>query len=395
MEADRELRRRIGLGLVVLALAAVVGYIVWRFVAVVVFAVFLYYAVRPIYRSLKRFGLPRRMRAGLALVLFGVPFLVLVGYTLSIVVLEAQGAIEAYDLQDQLIAGAIEELGTAGIDLNELQEALAGAGAQASLGVVLVSLGGAVSAVSSALIQLLVLVVLTYYMLIDGPRLVAWVVETFDESGVLGRYVRAVDPELSLTLFGNIVNVFVTAIVGVTTFYAYNVFAPAPIEVPFPALVGALAGIGSLIPVVGIKLVYVPVTLLLAGNAWLSGDLALLVPVGILFAVSAVVIDFIPDFFIRALVSGDQTHTGLLMISYIVGPVVFGFYGLFLVPILLVLASNAATILLPYVLGSQTGTGRQSRLEEYHGDGEREARAGAPVDPPAEGHEPVISGEDS
>ncbi len=384
---DRELRRRIGLGLVVLAIAAVVGYIVWRFVAAVVFAVFLYYAVRPIYRSLERFGLPRRVRAGLALVLFGVPFLLLVGYTVAIVALEIQGVVETYDLQTQLVEGAIEEFGVAGIDLNELQESLAGAGAQASLGVVLVSLGGAVSAVGSALVQMLVIVVVTYYMLIDGPRLVAWIVATFDESGALRRYARAVDPELSLTLFGNIVNVFVTAIVGVSTFYAYNFFVPPTVEVPFPALVGALAGLGSLIPVVGIKLVYVPVTLGLAATAVLSGDLALLVPVGILFGVSAVVIDFIPDFFIRALVSGDRTHTGLLMVSYIVGPVVFGFYGLFLVPIMLVLASNAATILLPYVLGSTPG--RQSRLEEY--------REGTPEDeraPPPADREPAVPADD-
>lgn len=392
MKADRELRRRLGLGLVLLALAVVVGYVVWRFIAVVVFAVFLYYAVRPIYRTLERFGLPRRTRAGLALVLFGIPFLVLLSYTLAIVVLEVQDAIVAYDLQDQVLEGTLEEIDVAGIDLTELQEALAGAGAQASLGVVLVSLGSAVSVVGSAFVQLLILVVLTYYMLIDGPRLVSWILETFDETGVLERYVEGVDPELSLTLFGNIVNVFATAIVGVSTFYAYNVFVPPEVQVPFPALVGALAGVGSLIPVIGIKLVYVPVTLVLAVTAWLSGGFVLLVPVGILFAVSAVVIDFIPDFFIRALVSGDQTHTGLLMISYIVGPVVFGFYGLFLAPILLVLTTNAVAVLLPYVLGRDSGVGRQSRIEEYREDVEHESGMATP---PAEDQEPVVPADDS
>ena len=370
MEPNRALGRRVGIGLVVLALFLLVAYVAVRFIAVLVFAVFLYYAVRPIYRSLERFSLPRRVRAMLAIVLFGIPFVVLLTYTIAIVVLETQAFIEAYDVQDQVISQLLEEADVAALDLEELQETITEAATQASLGVVLVSLTGAANLLSSAIVQLLILVVLTYYMLIDGPRFVSWILETFDESGVLGEYVRATDPELSMTLFGNIVNVFVTAIVGVATFYTYNVFAPPAVHVPFPALIGALAGIGSLIPVVGIKLVYVPVTVGLAVNAWLVGDLSLLVPVAVLFAVSAVLVDFIPDFFIRAHISGDQTHTGMLLVAYIVGPVVFGFYGLFLVPIVLILVINAAAILLPYVLSGERPDSRQSRLREFTDEAE-------------------------
>ncbi len=370
MEYDRPFARRFVIGLVVLALFALVAYVAVRFIAVIVFAVFLYYAVRPIHRFLERFGLPRRLRAGLALLLFGVPFIILVAYTIAIIALETQTFLEAYDVQGQVIDQALEEAGIA--DFEELQEILSGAVSQASLGVLGVSLLGTISLLSSAFVQLLILVVLTYYMLVDGPRFVSWLLETFDESGVMGQYVRAVDPELSMTLFGNIVNVFVTAIVGIATFYTYNLFAPVPVQVPFPALIGALAGVGSLIPVVGIKLVYLPVTAILAVNAWLTGDLSLLVPVGVLLVVSAVLVDFIPDFFIRAHISGDQTHTGMLLVSYIVGPVVFGFYGLFLLPILLILVINAAYVLLPYVL-SGNRSGRQSRLPEY-ADGEHNSR---------------------
>ncbi|WP_255192049.1 AI-2E family transporter [Natronobeatus ordinarius] len=385
MELDRTFARRVGIGLVVLALFLLAAYVAVRFIAVLVFAVFLYYAVRPIYRFLERFGLPRRVRAILALVLFGVPFVVLLAYTLAIVALETQAFVEAYDVQDQVIEQTLEEVDVTGVDLEELQQVATGAAAQASLGVVLVSLAGAVDLLGSAFVQFLILVILTYYMLIDGPRFVSWLLETFDESGVLTAFVRATDPELSMTLFGNIVNVFVTAIVGVATFYTYNLFAPAAVQVPFPALIGALAGIGSLIPVVGIKLVYVPVTVVLAANAWLAGDLSLLVPVAVLFAVSAVVVDFIPDFFIRAHISGKQTHTGMLLVAYIVGPVVFGFYGLFLVPILLILVINATYVLLPYVLSGDPPDSRQSRLQEYADEHE------ASTEPAVTEQEPVVT----
>ncbi|SFS42608.1 AI-2E family transporter [Halostagnicola kamekurae] len=363
MEFDRPFARRAGVGVLVLALFAVVAYVAVRFIAVVVFSVFLYYAVRPIFRSLERFALPRRLRAGLALVLFGVPLVLLVGYTIAIVALEAQSILEVYDVHGPAFVETLERVGVG--DFEELQSILSGAISQSSLSVIGVSVLGALGVLSSAFVQLLILVVLTYYMLVDGSRFVSWLLERFDDSGVMGEYVRAVDPELSMTLFGNIVNVFVTAIVGVATFYAYNFFAPAAVAVPFPELLGALAGVGSLIPVVGIKLVYLPVTAVLAANAWISGDLSLLVPVGILLVVSAVVVDFIPDFFIRAHISGDQTHTGMLLVSYVVGPVVFGFYGLFLLPIVLILVINATYVLVPYALsGEEPGT-RQARLREY------------------------------
>ncbi|USZ72355.1 AI-2E family transporter [Natronosalvus halobius] len=375
MERDRVLGRRIAVGSIVAALFLVVAYVALSFLGVLVFAVFLYYAVRPIYRTLDRFNVPRRPRAILALVLFGVPFLVLITYTVAVIVIETQALLAAYNVQDQFLEQVVTEIDVTGLDLDEIRGIVTDLSSQASLGVVVLSLAGTVSVVSGAVVQLIIVVTLVYYMLVDGPRFVSWVLDTYDESGVMRAYARAVDPELSMTLFGNIVNVFVTAIVGVVTFYTYNFFAPAPVDVPFPALIGALTGIGSLIPVVGIKLVYVPVIVLLAGNAWATGDLSLLVPVGALAAVSAVVVDFIPDFFIRAHISGKQTHTGMLLVSYIVGPLVFGFYGLFLAPILLILVINAVYILLPYVLTGQPTGVRQARLTEYRSGRFEDSRA--------------------
>lgn len=379
MDHGRELLGRVLAGLVVGALFLVVAYVATQFVAVVVFGIFLYYAVRPIHRFLERFGLPRRLRAMLALVLFGVPFVVLVTYTVAIVIFEAQTFFAGTEFQAQTVDVILEQLDLGELEFDELRQGIAGVATQASLSLMLVSLASVIGTVSSAVVQLLVLVTVTYYMLVDGPRFVSWLLDRYDGSGVGRAYVRAVDPELSATMFGNIVNVFVTAIVAIATFYTYNALVPSPVEVPFPALVGALAGVGSLIPVVGIKLVYVPVTILLATNAWLSGDLSLLVPVAVLFAVSAVIVDFIPDFFIRAHVSGDETHTGMLLVSYIVGPIVFGFYGLFLAPILLILVINAVYVLLPYALSGDAPGVRQSRLHEFE-----DGRGGPSADERAE-----------
>jgi hypothetical protein len=81
-------------------------------------------------------------------------------------------------------------------------------------------------------------------------------------------------------------------------------------------------------------------------------------------AVAVVVVDTIPDFLIRPYVSGNRTHVGLLMFAYILGPIAFGFYGIFLGPILLVLFAQFFRTVAPYVLSGET-TGRQTTFETF------------------------------
>lgn len=344
---EPEYRRRLIVGVAMLALFLLVAYAVLAFIAVLVLTIFLYYAVRPIFKFLRRFGLRQRVRAALSLVLFGIPFLVLIAYTVAILAIELQNFLREFDAAPEQITS---ELNIAGLDLEALEQLISQQGSEIDPGLIVDTALGAVGFAGALFVQLLLIVLGTYYLLVDGPRLREYLLSQYDKSGIGATYLREVDHELSLALFGNIVNVFITAIVGITTFYAFNILTPAAANIPFPAVLGALAGIGSLIPVIGIKLVYVPLCGGLAINAWLTGQPELLLPIAILFVVSGVFVDFIPDLVIRAQVSSDNTHTGLLLIAYVVGPAVFGFYGLFLAPIVLVCATNAVTVLLPYVL---------------------------------------------
>lgn len=374
MEFDRDFARRLGIGAGVVALLAVVGYVVLSFVASIVFAVFLYYAVRPIFRSLARFGLGRRVRAGLSLVLFGIPFLVLIAYTVAIIALEIRDFLESQGLLGSAVDRVTAELNIAQLDLEELETLVSDTESVPDADVVLETLLNASSAVGSALLQTFIILGVVYYLLVDGGKLVGWFLDAFDDAEVFRTYFGVVDSELSQTLFGNILNIFVTGIIAVLTFIAYNLLVAPVIEVPYPALAGALVGVGTLIPVVGIKLVYVPIILGIATRAVIDGEPGLLLPVAALFVVSAVVLDFIPDIFARARFSGDRTHNGLLMLAYIMGPALFGFYGLFLAPILLIATVEAIRILLPYVLSGDTSAPAQSRLSEYRDSAKTRSR---------------------
>jgi predicted PurR-regulated permease PerM len=132
----------------------------------------------------------------------------------------------------------------------------------------------------------------------------------------------------------------------------YNVFVPSPAEVPYPALAGGLTGIASLIPVVGMKIVYFPLTILSAVPILLGGNPSNLTYIAGLLVIAIVVIDTIPDIVLRPLLSGDETHVGLLMLAYTLGPVVLGFYGLFFAPILLVIGLTFANTALPRLLNT-------------------------------------------
>ena len=389
MEYSSGLRRRILFGIGGLGLVAAVVFVLIQFQATLIFAIFLYYASRPIYRKLKSLSLPSRLQghrvpyrrqvlAMVTIAIFLLPFLFLLTYTLVLVVPEIQrlaggdGPGVAYLSALQSAQGSGLPGPLVGLEISDIlvlspEEVVAilnDPAVQTWVEQIVATLTGSVGFIANAALHGFILLAGTYYMLTDGSRLVDWFLDNFDESGVVGSYVVAVDDELSSILFGNILNAFVTGIIGILVFSGYNLVAPGAVNVPFAPLVGALTGAGSLIPVVGMKIVYLPVGAILAIAAVTSGQASAFGFVILFLVLAFVVVDTIPDFLIRPYVSGNRTHVGLLMFAYILGPIAFGFYGIFLGPILLVLLAEFFRTIASYVL-----TGRQpheqSSLSDY------------------------------
>jgi predicted PurR-regulated permease PerM len=196
------------------------------------------------------------------------------------------------------------------------------------------------------------MIALAFYLLRDDRQLADWVVSTADdERGVVAAFGTAVDRDLNAIFFGNILNAVLTGTIGVIAYTLLNVFAPASqVAVPAAGLVGLLAGVASIIPVVGMKLVYVPVALYMAAVTLLV-DPQLLWFVVAFAAISFVVVDTIPDLVLRPYVSGRSLHVGSVMIAYTFGPLLFGWYGIFLMPMLLVLVFHFGRIVLPELIG--------------------------------------------
>ncbi|SDR17476.1 Predicted PurR-regulated permease PerM [Natronobacterium texcoconense] len=334
--------------------AAVTAYVAYRFVAALTVAIFLYYSTRRFYHFLERFKLPDRVRAVLVLSLLALPLLGLLSYTVLLLAVELQNFVETYQVTDSVPEDAewIEALDNPPeLTLQGLFAAYESGTFDPLIDYAVDHTGFLADLVAGFLLNLLITVVVTYYLLIDGSNVHEWLLR-FDDDAIVREYLEAVDEELEAVLFGNLLNVILISVVAVVTFMGYNVAAPSAVEIPYPALAGALTGIASLIPVVGMKIVYVPVAIAAAVPVAMNGDLGMLAYVAGFLLLAVVVVDTIPDLVVRPYLSGKRTHVGLLMLAYIFGPVVFGFHGLFLAPIILVVGLTFADTALPRLLGA-------------------------------------------
>ena len=339
-------------------LAAAFLFVVYTFVGTFVFGLFLYYATRPIYRRLRKHIAPPSLAAAVSMFALALPALALMLYALLVVAKEVtklarttQFDLGAYTTLDLQILNQVADPAT--LYQSGLREYVTFDSADA----VFTQVGTAADTfafVGVGLVHLFVMVAIGFYLLRDDHRISRWVSKRFaDDEGVLDAYFAAVDTDLNSIFFGNILNAVLTGTIGVIAYTVLNVFAPPELRIPAAALVGLLAGVASLIPVVGMKLVYVPV----AGYMGVQ-SLAFAGPKSVWFVaafvlVSFVLVDTIPDLVLRPYVSGRSLHVGSVMLAYTFGPLLFGWYGIFLLPMLLVFGVNFARIVLPELVAGR------------------------------------------
>ena len=347
-------RARVYWWLFTVALAAVVAVVLLGFVGALVLGLFVYYATRPIFARIASRMPSRTLAAGLALTLIALPVIVLIVYTVAAGVSELRAlvgnGITAYEgiLQPYL---DLSEL-TTGPDglftlLSEGSLGFDSLGDPDTIRRVLTVIGGYAQAFVFALLQAFVALIVAFYLLRDDHRLAGWFRAAMSgPDSTVGAYLGAVDRDLQTIYFGNILNAFVVAIVSALSFNALNLVAPTGLAIPAPTLLGLLTGAASLVPVVGMKLVYIPVGVYLVGVALVNDTSLVWFPVAFLL-LTLIVVDGLTEVILRPYISGRDLHVGLVLFAYILGPVVFGWYGLFLGPLLLVLAVHLARIVLP------------------------------------------------
>jgi len=162
-------------------------------------------------------------------------------------------------------------------------------------------------------------------------------------------YALAVDDDLESVFYGNLLFVLVMAVVATAAYATTNALAPPGLRVPLVLPLGFLTGVASLLPIVVGKVVYLPVVAYLGLTAMEAGGRGLPF-VGAALVGYVLVLDILPQTFVQPYVTGQHLDTLVLLFAYILGPLFFGWYGLFLMPIVFVLLIEAVRIALPELL---------------------------------------------
>jgi predicted PurR-regulated permease PerM len=185
-------------------------------------------------------------------------------------------------------------------------------------------------------------------------------------------YALAVDDDLESIFFGNLLFATAMAVVATLVYAGTNFVAPGELRVPLVLVAGVLTGFASLIPIVVGKVVYVPVVGILAVQSIRTPGNQLPFVAAVL-VVYVVVLDLLPQSVVQPYFSGRQFDTLMLLFAYILGPMLFGWYGFFLLPILTVLAVEAVRIVLPQLLHGES-LGAQPSVAEGVGADPEELR---------------------
>ncbi|QDX41670.1 AI-2E family transporter [Salarchaeum sp. JOR-1] len=352
MEFDYD-RARAGWWAVGSFLALALALVVYRFLGTFVFGVFLYYATRPVYRRLKKRVRPPSLAAAISLLALALPALLLFAYTLAVGLQELDKFLATRDIQLTQVEALLQPYIDVSSIVQDPQSLLDDPNFVEAVQAFISNASGYIGFIGGAALHLFVMITMAFYLLRDDHRLAQWFRRRFSDSeGVVEAYFARVDHDFSNIFFGNILNAVFTGIIGGISYSALDYVAPAGLGIPYPVLLGVLTGVASLVPVVGIKLVYVPVLAYLTGIAVSTSTALLWFPL-LFFVVSFLIVDVIPDLVLRPYVSGRGLHLGMVMLAYIFGPLLWGWYGLFLGPMLLVLIVHFVKLVLPELIAGR------------------------------------------
>jgi len=338
-------RRRVGWWLVASVVAGIVGLFLYSFVGTFVLGLFVYYGARPINRRIQRRLGSRGAAATITLLFIVVPTLALLTYT-GIVAFQQFTAAAGPDTvtrlleflpgNQQSIAGALGNLPQLASELEQFSRVQG----------VLTRALGVLGTLSNGLLHLTLALTFAFFLYADGSRLESWYrAEVGGRDTAAYSYLAGVDADLEVVYFGNVLTVLAVTIGAILVYNAYNFLAPAAVSLPVPTLLAVLTGLATFIPLVVGKVVYVPAATYLFWRATQADASLLIYPIAFLL-VAFLLLDVIPQSIVRPYISGQTMHNGAVLFAYILGAALFGWYGLFFGPLLLVLVVQFANVVL-------------------------------------------------
>jgi predicted PurR-regulated permease PerM len=314
----------------------VIFIVVTRFLGVVSFGLFLYYVGRPISRRFESVVQTPARAVTLTILAILLPFFVVL---VGVIVIAIEQLLTLTDAEIDRVAESLPpgigfefvpdsptEVGSLLVDQLQAGDvpALLGYGTE-----ILTQLGGLILGVT--------LLFTFVYALLRYDRIAAmWFREVAGGTETaVGRFLGEIDRELSRIYAGQMLTVFVVVILSWFLYTGLNLIAPAELSIPLPLLLALLTGIASFVPLVGRSLVYIPLVLYLTVLTLQVAPRLLWFPAAV--AVGGwLVLDPVIRYGVRPYLSSHGTPSSVMLIGYLLGGAVFGWYGVFLAPIVVV-----------------------------------------------------------
>ena len=324
-----------------LVLTAGVVLALFRFLGTLVFALFVYYASRPVHRRLDEYTDHPDVGVIVTLLVFVVPILATLFYSGLVLFQEVTAFLAAADLgglesllEPYLALGSIGNVEQLLDQFMQNPNQTFDESTRRALESTLGPIQTIADLIFAVLSRLFLLFVFVFYLLRDDWKIADWFRDSVGpDSRVVGFFDR-VDEDLEHVFYGNMLTILATGVIAVATYLALDFLTPSGLTLYRPVLLGALVAVGTLVPLVGMKIVYLPFAGLLFLEA-AAGAAPLWFPVLFLVA-TFLIIDTVPDFFVRAFLSAGELNMGLVLLAYVLGAMAFGWYGIFLGPIILV-----------------------------------------------------------
>jgi predicted PurR-regulated permease PerM len=320
------------------------------FIDVIIYGIFLYYITRPVYKRINNRITNKNISATLSLILFILPVILILAYATVVASYELTRFLEGVDyaIPSKYLNNIIEEMGSLGQKMTpkEIWELIT---TNSDItGLLTVPLAG----LTNVGFKLFFMFTIGFYLLKDGRGLREWFLKSSlgAEDKLSGMFFDSVDRDLHRIFFGNILIAMLTSTMGITLFYVLNYIAPEHLAIPYPFLLGLLCGISIFIPAIGIKIIWVPLYLYIIAQAWFNGILLsslgfIIISIVLVF----LLVDISPDIILRPIISSKSMHPGVMILSYLFGVIVFGFMGLFLGPVIVVVVKNFMAIVFPAI----------------------------------------------
>ncbi|WP_254523381.1 AI-2E family transporter [Natrinema caseinilyticum] len=358
---------RLGWWILGLVLLAVLGLVVDQYLPWLVFGLFIYYVARPITQRLERRFASPTLVAALTLLLIVVPIVVMIGAILLVALGQLVTAVADLPV-DRILAQLPVQISDLPNTPSEVYDTTVVLIQDPSVQSLLGSVGGVVGAIGATLFNMFISLLIAFFLLVSDRTIADWFESNvFGEDSLATDYLSVVDRGLGSIYFGYTMTIFAVIVLSAIIYTAFNFFAPGDLAIPSAVLFAVVTGLFTLVPLVGRSIVYFAIAATLALQAVAVDPRFLWFPL-VFLAVMIVAFDNLVRTYIRPYLSGRLLNTGLVMFAYLFGPPLFGWYGIFLGPFLMVFIVMFVRMILPVLAGrdrDRVDVEPEHTLDEY------------------------------